>query len=367
MAILTAIKNRTQSRTAMKNAMLYAADQAKTVYHGEILCTGVNCNLTNSYIEMLCTKERFNKTDGRMFYQFVQSFAPEDNVTPPEVNRMGVELAEKLFPNYEAVVCTHCNTNQLHNHIIVNSVSFTDGKKLHLNHDDLVLQRQVNDEICVRRGLSVLDKYEKHRPGEAIPAGEYRAALNGDSWKYLLMDMVDECMSKAVSKSDFIELMESEGYQVKWTDTRKNITYTTPDGHRCRDDRLHDDKYLKENMECEFEIRQSDLEFVKDSSRSLDDEYDDDFEDNGWAEERADAYTFVAELIRADPQNQNSVAEDIAYGLLSLAYSLERCTNAPVQDCTTLRPKRKHRRKRAPGQAHDDNSDYDDRTFTMRW
>ena len=86
-------------------------------------------------------------------------------------------------------------------------------------------------------------------------ANDYHAAMRGESWKVDLAIQIDECMKYAVNKEQFIELMESEGYQVKWTDSRANITYTTPDGKRCRDYRLHDPKYLKENMDYEFKLR----------------------------------------------------------------------------------------------------------------
>ena len=84
---------------------------------------------------------------------------------------------------------------------------------------------------------------------------EYRSAAKGESWKFRLMNTIDQCMRYAATKDEFISLMESEGYQVRWTDSRKSITYPTPEGMKCRDDRLHDVKYMKEVMEDEFRIR----------------------------------------------------------------------------------------------------------------
>ena len=81
------------------------------------------------------------------------------------------------------------------------------------------------------------------------------SAAKGESWKFRLMNTIDQCMRYASSKEEFISLMESEGYQVRWTDSRKNITYTTPQGMKCRDDRLHESKYTKEVIEREFRIR----------------------------------------------------------------------------------------------------------------
>ena len=84
---------------------------------------------------------------------------------------------------------------------------------------------------------------------------EYHTALKGQSWKLRLMNTIDECMKYAADKDAFVSLMESEGYAVRWEGTRKYITYTTPDGMRCRDSKLHEEKYCKEAMEHEFRIR----------------------------------------------------------------------------------------------------------------
>ena len=84
---------------------------------------------------------------------------------------------------------------------------------------------------------------------------EYYTAVKGESWKFELMRVIDECMRYAGNRKEFLALLRSEGYDATWTDSRKNITYTTPDGRKCRDSRLHIGKYLKENMEAEFGYR----------------------------------------------------------------------------------------------------------------
>ncbi|HWR34238.1 MAG TPA: hypothetical protein VN622_00020 [Clostridia bacterium] len=89
-----------------------------------------------------------------------------------------------------------------------------------------------------------------------MSTAEYHAAARGESWKFRLMGDIDECMRYAESKDEFITLMRSEGYNVRWQDSRKSITYTLPGGMKCRDDRLHDERYLKEAMEREFRIRE---------------------------------------------------------------------------------------------------------------
>lgn len=110
----------------------------------------------------MTTQKRFRKTDGRQFYNFVQSFPEDDNLTPQEVNAIGLEFAAREFPDFEVVVATHLGTGHLHNHLVVNSVNCVDGKKLHQNAADLQAHRDVNDEICLNYGLSVLEKAKRH-------------------------------------------------------------------------------------------------------------------------------------------------------------------------------------------------------------
>ncbi|MBQ8237141.1 MAG: relaxase/mobilization nuclease domain-containing protein [Oscillospiraceae bacterium] len=113
--------------------------------------------------------------------------------------------------------------------------------------------QQASDQLCLQYGLSVIKPKNKRTPG--MSAAEYRSADKGQSWKLRLAIAIDEAMAAAMSLAHFMELMELEGYQVRWEDDRKYITYTTPEGKRCRDIRLHEAKYLKENMEREFRIR----------------------------------------------------------------------------------------------------------------
>ena len=255
MATFTAIKNKTQSGSALGRVLNYVEQEKKTLWEERQLVTGWNCVAQSACDEMMTTKRRFQKTDGRTFYQFVQSFDPAENVTPQEVHAIGLELAQKLFPDFEVVVATHVDTDHLHNHLIVNSVSWKDGHKLHQNAADLQRQRQVNDEICMAHGLQVLEPPKRYTQEKQMRPGEYRSAVRGESWKFQLMNTIDLCMRRTKTKAEFIQEMERRGYQVRWEPARKYITYTIPKGKKCRDNRLHEDKYRKEVMECEFRIR----------------------------------------------------------------------------------------------------------------
>ena len=255
MATFTAVKNRGGGRGALGGVLRYTQQDGKTLWEGQRLVTGWNCTAQSALSEMLLTKERFRKTDGRQYYHFVQSFAETDDLTPQEAHAIALELAQREFPNFEVLVATHIDTDHLHSHLIVNSVSFQDGRKLHQSAADLQDHRLASDEICAAHGLEILPPPEKQAKQKRMGTREYRSAAKGQSWKFRLMNTIDRCMRYAETREEFISLMESEGYQVRWTEGRKNITYTTPEGMKCRDDRLHEEKYTKEVMEREFGIR----------------------------------------------------------------------------------------------------------------
>ena len=255
MATFTAVKNRGGGRGALSGVLRYTQQDEKTLWKGQRLVTGWNCTTQSTLSEMQLTKERYRKTNGRQYYHFVQSFAETDDLTPQEAHAIALELVQQEFPNFEVLVATHIDTDHLHSHLIVNSVSFQDGKKLHQSAADLQAHRLASDEICAAHGLEILPPPQKQVKQKRMGTREYRSAAKGESWKFRLMNTIDQCMRFAATKDEFLSLMESEGYQVRWTDSRKNITYTTPEGMKCRDDRLHEEKYTKEVMEREFGIR----------------------------------------------------------------------------------------------------------------
>ena len=114
--------------------------------------------------------------------------------------------------------------------------------------------RARNDAICEELGLPKFQKDEQQK-SSGMSNAEYYPAAKGESWKLELMRVIDECMRYAASREEFLALLRAEGYGATWTDSRKNITYTTPDGRKCRDSKLHMTKYRKENMEAEFGYR----------------------------------------------------------------------------------------------------------------
>ena len=151
------------------------------------------------------------------------------------------------------LVCTHVDREHIHSHCVINSVNFETGKKLHMAKEQIQELMRRNDAICLEMGLPVFEPTTQKARG--MSGAEYHTALKGQSWKLRLMSTIDECMKYAADKDAFVSLMESEGCQVRWESNRKYITYTTPDGMKCRDNKLHEEKYCKEAIEREFRIR----------------------------------------------------------------------------------------------------------------
>ena len=245
-------KRGTQSRAAMRGVMLYVMQEKKTMWEDEPLISGINCQPQSVYDDFLNTKLLYHKDGGVMFYHMVQSFPRGEIIDPRQAHEAARRLA-KYFDGCEVLVCTHVDREHIHSHCVINSVNFETGKKLHMAKEQIQELMRRNDMICQEMGLPVFETPIQKARG--MGGAEYHTALKGESWKLRLMNTIDECMKYAADKDAFVSLMASEGYQVRWENSRKYITYTTPDGMRCRGNKLHEEKYCKEAMEHEFRIR----------------------------------------------------------------------------------------------------------------
>ena len=201
-------------KTSMENALEYAMNENKTKDEESVFKTAINCNLETAYQDMMDTKKRKRNTGGRLGYHIIQSFAPGE-VTAKEAHEIGVEFTEKCFGDkYEAVVGTHIDKAHIHSHIVINSVSFIDGKKYRDSAKNLFHDiRGLSDEICRQHGLSVI-----------IPEKEKKTltyiewlARNHDrvSWQTLIRNDIDDCIKQAFSYGNFLTLMEYKGYAIK--------------------------------------------------------------------------------------------------------------------------------------------------------
>ena len=252
MATVIFIHEGTQNRFAMRAVINYCQQEYKT-YDSKSkrrLVSGINCDGENAYREFMATKKVHDKANGIFFYHYAQSFSPTEKITPEQAHEIALEFAEKAWPGHEVLVATHCDKEHIHSHFVINSVGFESGMKLRQSPSTLKKLRKLSDEICIAHGLSVPQPYEGG--GRSMSSREYRARLRGNSWKQKLANDIDKAMEYSGSKDEFIRSMSILGYHMTWTDERKYLTFHCPNGKSCRDIRLHDDKYLKENIEREL-------------------------------------------------------------------------------------------------------------------
>lgn len=266
MPIVRFSNNSYQCANGLKQIIDYCTDDNKvTDDNGRKYVSGVNCTCVDPYNEFMLTKKAYpsdnrNGQKDRYFYHYYQSFSPDDNVTRDIVHQIGIEFAKKAWQNNEVIVATHLDKEHLHNHFVINGIDLETGKRLRQGPNTLKELRAISDEICLKYGVNILPPYEKTKL-KSPSSNEYRAALNGNSWKFKLAGDIDYVMTIARSKQDFINLMKKLNYDVLWSDDRKHITYSIIGTKlKCRDKTLHEEKYLKENMENEFKLRQSQKE-----------------------------------------------------------------------------------------------------------
>ena len=252
MATVMYIPEHRQNRFAMRAVINYCMQEYKTFDNKSKrqLISGVNCDGANSFREFMATKKIYGKGNGFFFYHYAQSFSPKEKITPEQAHEIALEFAAKAWAGHEVLVTTHCDREHIHSHFVINSVGFESGKKLRQSPSTLKHLRKLSDDICVAHGLSVLQLYEGG--GKRMSTREYRARIKGESWKQKLANDIDNAMEFSGSKDEFVRSMSILGYNLTWTDERKYLTFHCPNGKSCRDIKLHDDKYLKDNIECEL-------------------------------------------------------------------------------------------------------------------
>lgn len=190
--------------------------------------SGINCYPGTAREEMLAVKKRFGKEDGTVAYHGYQSFAPGE-ATPETVHEIGVKLAEQLWgEKYQVLVATHLDkANHLHNHFVLNTVSFVDGIKYHRTEKDYYEMQQVSDALCRACGLSVIESPQR---GKARHYGEWRAEQeNRPTWRGLVQKDVDEAVSRSMTERQFFDILRKKGYEIK---TGKDISVRPPGKER---------------------------------------------------------------------------------------------------------------------------------------
>ena len=268
MAINKTINKRTNTHGAMRNCIEYVLRQDKT---SELLTyvTGpyrhdeIDYDLV--YRTFLEEKKMWNKDTGRMYAHNIISWHKDEQITPEQAFEFGKEFAEKWFSGFQTLVAVHKDKDHIHCHLVTNSVSYEDGRKLHNTKKDLERMKQLTNQMCRERGLTVAEK-GKHFDGNQIEKGEV-IAWSKDKYNLFRQQVKDsfvadcamavlKAMENCISKEKFIEKMKQFGWNVNWTEKRKHITFQNQDGKKVRDSNLSKTFHLdisKEDLENEFD------------------------------------------------------------------------------------------------------------------
>lgn len=231
-------------RQALADVIAYAADESKT--EKQYFTTGINCDVENAREQFNITKQSFNKTGGIVCGHCMQSFEGYE-VAPEEAHEIGVQLARELWGDrFQIVVATHLNTNNVHNHIVFNSVSFVDGKRFHFCTEETMRIRAVSDRICRERNLSVIE----HPEGKRVPYSLYKMEKAGMPTRYnVARQALDEAISVSVNMEEFKYELKKRGYLYQFNPRRKYWTVTPPGWTKAiRTDRLGD-QYTREMIQ----------------------------------------------------------------------------------------------------------------------
>ena len=268
MAVNKTINKRTNTHGAMRNCIEYVLRQDKT---SELLTyiTGPYChneiNYDLVYRTFLEEKKMWNKDTGRMYAHNIISWHKDEQITPEQAFEFGKEFAEKWFSGFQTLVAVHKDKDHIHCHLVTNSVSYEDGRKLHNTRKDLERMKQLTNQMCRERGLTVAEK-GKHFDGNQIEKGEV-IAWSKDKYNLFRQQVKDsfvadcamavlKAMENCISKEKFIEKMKQFGWNVNWTEKRKHITFQNQDGKKVRDSNLSKTFHLdisKEDLENEFD------------------------------------------------------------------------------------------------------------------
>lgn len=252
----------------MRNVLEYVLREMKTKDH-LVAVTGPYersvIDYDNVYQTFLEEKRLWNKDSGRMYAHNIISFHKDEAITPEEAFAFGKEFADKWFGEFQTLVAVHQDKDHTHIHLVTNSVSFVDGHKLHATKKDMELMKELTNEMCQARGLTVAQK-GKHFDGSSLEVGDtiswsqdkYKMLENEGKDSFLascgiaVMNAIDRCTSKL----QFIERMLEQGWETIWKDTKKHITFINDDGKRVRGSNLAKTFQIdatKEGLEYEFE------------------------------------------------------------------------------------------------------------------
>lgn len=228
---------------SIRQVMMYATNADKT--EKQFYTTGINCDVDSAVEEMRNAKDFWHKTDGILAFHAEQSFK-ENEVTPEIAHEIGVRLAQEMWGDrFQVVISTHLNKDHIHNHFVINSVSFKDGYKYYSNFENTALLRKTSDELCEEYGLKVLD--EKTCKSGINFENFYRKSLsNSDYYKFAKED-IDYAINHSWTYKEFIKRLKDMGYEIYFRTDKISIR-RYPHKRNIRIERAFGEEYSIDNI-----------------------------------------------------------------------------------------------------------------------
>ena len=215
-------KTSLKDKEDLKDVLDYATRSSKT--EKKLFVNALNCTPASAYEQMQETKKEYGKKKGILAFHGYQSFAPGE-VTPEVAHEIGMKFAEQMWgDSFEVVVATHLDTDCCHNHFVLNSVSFVDGKKYNSCKANNRRMRELSDNLCREYGLSVI---ENPGPSKHISRYEYMEEKAGKVTKNVIFRKdIDECILLSENENDFFREMKKRGYIFDFS--HKYVTLSHP-------------------------------------------------------------------------------------------------------------------------------------------
>jgi hypothetical protein len=246
MAVVKSSKNKIKNTVAGIKAIEYITNPEKTFMVSTENCYGNAPNDLATQFKQL--RIAHNQDKGILAHHYIQSFSPDDNITPEQAHQIGLEFIKRVAPNYQIIVATHIDKAHIHNHFFINSCNIETGYKWHDNLNTLGHLQDVSDGLCRVNDLSVIDRNAERK---GIDQTTYQLAMKGKSWKVNLVNDLDVAIKSCKGKAAFIDFLNEIGYHVRYTDNHITIT-KIGEKKGVRVDTLakqFGDKYKKLNIE----------------------------------------------------------------------------------------------------------------------
>ena len=263
MAIIKVVKRSGKTAYSLKAVLEYVGKKAEFSF-------GINCsdNHKQVFTQFMETKKFFEKEKGRQYRHYIQSFAPGE-IEKDKVLSLGIQWAEKVFKGYEVFIVTHTDKEHLHNHIVINSVNYIDGKKFQERKNEFKEKMLINDEVCLENGINNIVKPREIGEITTPDRKKYEIIKKGADITRLAETVLEVCNS-AQSKDNFISQMREKGYSVDWQDNKKHVVFTV--GEDILQGKK--DKFRLSNLNKTFNIplfeKENLLEKFKENSKERD-------------------------------------------------------------------------------------------------